>query len=104
MDKCRYWEKNHRCANFECPFKHESVEWEDTRCKFYIRAYCRRGNKCTKKHQMEDRICLNYLAGFCPEGPNCVLSHAIWIDDKNDNMPIKPTGQIDGAEKSSSLI
>lgn len=84
MDKCNFWEKYHECSNFDCPFKHDSVEGKDNRCKFYIRGYCRRGNKCQKPHDVADALCVNYLAGFCPEGPDCQYAHAIWIDDRND--------------------
>ena len=81
MTKCWFWERFHECSNFECVFRHDRVEMHDEKCKFYVRGFCRHGNKCKRKHALKDSICLNYLAGFCPEGPNCIFAHAKWVEE-----------------------
>ncbi|KAK8883793.1 hypothetical protein M9Y10_042892 [Tritrichomonas musculus] len=83
MPKCYFWLKFHSCSNFDCIFRHDTIEWQDEKCPFYVRGFCKHGNKCRRKHVLRDNICLNYLAGFCPDGPNCIFSHAKWVEDES---------------------
>lgn len=82
MKKCQFWEKHHECSQkFECIFRHEMSDRIGTQCKFYIRGFCRHGDRCQRKHNPADSICLNYLAGFCPDGPGCLFSHPKWVEE-----------------------
>ena len=83
MPKCLFWQKFHACSNFDCMYQHDTIEWHDQKCLFYVRGFCKHGNKCRRKHVLRDNICLNYLAGFCPDGPNCIFSHAKWVEDES---------------------
>ena len=82
MKKCQFWEKFHECSNkVECIFRHENSDRIGTDCKYYLRGFCRHGDKCQRKHVPLDQVCLNYLAGFCPDGPNCIFSHPKWVEE-----------------------
>ena len=81
MPVCFFWEQFHECSNHECKYRHDTIQWENNQCKFFVRGFCRHGTKCRRRHQIKDSICLNYLAGFCPEGPRCIFAHAIWAEE-----------------------
>lgn len=82
MPKCHFWSKFHSCSNWECYYRHDAIEGQAEKCPFYVRGFCKHGNKCRKKHLLKDNICCNYLAGFCPEGPHCIFSHAKWVEEE----------------------
>jgi cleavage and polyadenylation specificity factor subunit 4 len=83
MPKCYFWQKFSNCSNIDCVYRHDRVDWQDEKCRFYVRGFCRHGNKCRRKHPLKDAICLNYLAGFCPDGPKCIFAHAKWTEEEN---------------------
>jgi cleavage and polyadenylation specificity factor subunit 4 len=83
MPKCYFWQKFSNCSNIDCIYRHDRVDWHDEKCRFYVRGFCRHGNKCRRKHPLKDSICLNYLAGFCPDGPKCIFAHAKWVEEEN---------------------
>jgi len=86
MPECFFWHKFGECSSkFECIFRHGMTELVDTPCKFYVRGFCKHGDKCKRKHVAKGTVCLNYLAGFCPDGPNCVLPHPKWVEDSNED-------------------
>ncbi|KAJ6245906.1 cleavage and polyadenylation specificity factor subunit 4-related [Anaeramoeba flamelloides] len=74
MPVCYFWSKYERCSNDDCPFQHPKKGKKENHCPWFVRGFCKHGEKCRRPHNVM-RACPNYIAGFCPFGPNCELGH-----------------------------
>ncbi|KAJ5076198.1 cleavage and polyadenylation specificity factor subunit 4-related [Anaeramoeba ignava] len=75
MPVCYFCESKYgECNNRECLYRHLDPGKKENQCPWYLRGFCKHGEKCRRPHIRKDP-CPNYIAGFCPLGPECKLGH-----------------------------